>query len=615
MRKRRVGRPSNKELKRERNIKIVGVVSIVFLVGLLLYSLKGFITGDAIIGNVNGTAFKDPVFYKCVVDSYNKEFNKKYGSKHVLTDSQLAQITDVNCGSPKLRSVVGIEKLTKLQYLRIGSDCTGSCEGTKIKSINLSKNTLLQHLTLENNPNLKKINLSNNKELYYASFNQAGIEKLNFANNKNLSDIYINLDNLKAVNLTTLSNLEGLTIKSNSLAKINLSNNKKLSSLSIESPRIKSLNLSNNRGLTNFTNNTGVPLNKVKLPNVDYLYKENNLLVPGVSEVYTGSEKTLIYCPSNNSGYKCSKTIKATNVGTYYTTITPKDGYKWRNGSTSSKNVALKIIPFNISDASIIVNEVGDQTYTGVPIKPEPGVFKNYSLIKKDRDYVFKYSNNVNPGEAKILIKGIGNYTGTKVVTFKIVQNGSATTQTNKTTNTMKINADMSKLNGQCTKEGIKVQITNTNGADIHKIEYQNSSKGWQELVTNINNPTANITIRNSHNKLYFKVSNVGGDYKIFGPYKTCINPMRITNENVLKSSNCIQKSASIIFEDTSGNNISKISYKNSTHDWKQLSGNIKFENNKAIITMKNSHNNLYFRVTNSKGISQNFGPYNICIK
>ena len=44
--KRKVGRPSNKQLKRERNIKIIGICSIIFIVAFILYSVKGFIDSN-----------------------------------------------------------------------------------------------------------------------------------------------------------------------------------------------------------------------------------------------------------------------------------------------------------------------------------------------------------------------------------------------------------------------------------------------------------------------------------------------------------------------------------------------------------------------------------------
>lgn len=58
---------------------------------------------------------------------------------------------------------------------------------------------------------------------------------------------------------------------------------------------------------------------------------------------------------------------------------------------------------------------------TGKRIKPAVKVKVGGITLKKKRDYTVTYSNNVAKGKATITIKGKGNYSGTKKVTFKIV--------------------------------------------------------------------------------------------------------------------------------------------------------------------------------------------------
>ena len=43
-------------------------------------------------------------------------------------------------------------------------------------------------------------------------------------------------------------------------------------------------------------------------------------------------------------------------------------------------------------------------------------------FLQIDKDYTVSYVNNINPGKATIIIKGIGDYAGTKKATFKIVR-------------------------------------------------------------------------------------------------------------------------------------------------------------------------------------------------
>lgn len=58
---------------------------------------------------------------------------------------------------------------------------------------------------------------------------------------------------------------------------------------------------------------------------------------------------------------------------------------------------------------------------TGKKIKPAVKVKVGGLTLKKKRDYTVSYSKNVAKGKAVITIKGKGNYSGTKKVTFKIV--------------------------------------------------------------------------------------------------------------------------------------------------------------------------------------------------
>lgn len=65
--------------------------------------------------------------------------------------------------------------------------------------------------------------------------------------------------------------------------------------------------------------------------------------------------------------------------------------------------------------------------YTGSPIKPKVTVWdwdpwEGFIELKKGVDYKVSYSNNVKIGTAKVTVKGIGNYEGTAVITFKIVK-------------------------------------------------------------------------------------------------------------------------------------------------------------------------------------------------
>ncbi|MBQ7184442.1 MAG: hypothetical protein IJR97_10715, partial [Clostridia bacterium] len=64
--------------------------------------------------------------------------------------------------------------------------------------------------------------------------------------------------------------------------------------------------------------------------------------------------------------------------------------------------------------------------YNGKGRKPVPTVTAKAGgqtvTLEKDKDYTVKYENNKQPGTATVTITGKGNYTGTIVKTFMIVE-------------------------------------------------------------------------------------------------------------------------------------------------------------------------------------------------
>ena len=104
---------------------------------------------------------------------------------------------------------------------------------------------------------------------------------------------------------------------------------------------------------------------------------------------------------------------KNINAGTAKVTITGKGNYK---GSTSK---TFKIVPRNISTVSFS-GLPKSTSYTGKYIKPTVKAYYNGKTLKNSTDYTVSYKNNLNAGTATVTVKGKGNYTGSKNLTFKI---------------------------------------------------------------------------------------------------------------------------------------------------------------------------------------------------
>jgi N-acetylmuramoyl-L-alanine amidase len=71
----------------------------------------------------------------------------------------------------------------------------------------------------------------------------------------------------------------------------------------------------------------------------------------------------------------------------------------------------------SIENASISVE---DQTWTGSPIAPDVEVTLNGQVLTANTDYSVDFSNNTDVGTAKVVVTGMGNYSGVATATFNI---------------------------------------------------------------------------------------------------------------------------------------------------------------------------------------------------
>ena len=104
-------------------------------------------------------------------------------------------------------------------------------------------------------------------------------------------------------------------------------------------------------------------------------------------------------------------------------TVTMNDSSKYQG--TASKTFTIK--PKALTSAAL--SGIVDKTYTGSPIEQENLTVKDDTttlVMGSDKDDTVTYSNNTNPGTAKVTVTLRGNYTGTLEKTFTIGQNLSA---------------------------------------------------------------------------------------------------------------------------------------------------------------------------------------------
>ncbi|MBQ4530539.1 MAG: InlB B-repeat-containing protein [Lachnospiraceae bacterium] len=113
--------------------------------------------------------------------------------------------------------------------------------------------------------------------------------------------------------------------------------------------------------------------------------------------------------------------------------------------------------PKKVSIKKAKVAKLSAQYYYGKAVKPEVKVTYQGKTLKKGTDYKLSYKNNKKAGTGKITIIGKGNYTGTKTVTFKIV-NGYVKYKVTSKTALYKTASDKSKKLTTLSK-GKKVKV------------------------------------------------------------------------------------------------------------------------------------------------------------
>lgn len=122
--------------------------------------------------------------------------------------------------------------------------------------------------------------------------------------------------------------------------------------------------------------------------------------------------------------------------------------------------------------SSATVSSIAKQAYTGSAIKPSVTVKYGSTTLKKGRDYVLSYSNNVNVGTAKVSVTGRGVYKGTVSRTFSIdytsIANASVTTKykTYSWTGSARKPAVTVTLNGKTLVKGTDYKVSYTNNVN-----------------------------------------------------------------------------------------------------------------------------------------------------
>ncbi|MCI8957431.1 MAG: hypothetical protein HFG29_10785 [Eubacterium sp.] len=158
----------------------------------------------------------------------------------------------------------------------------------------------------------------------------------------------------------------------------------------------------------------------------------------------------------------------------------------------------------NISKAKAAT--ISKQYYTGKAIKPLPKLTYKGKYLYKGIDYTLSYKNNKKVGDATIIIKGKGNYKGTKAVIFKIVKKPKGSIKLSKNSATLSlagvrtctIKATRNKISSS-----IKWKSSNTNVATVKNGKITAKGIGTAKITASAGGitSTCKVTVKDTAEK------------------------------------------------------------------------------------------------------------------
>ena len=179
--------------------------------------------------------------------------------------------------------------------------------------------------------------------------------------------------------------------------------------------------------------NKGKYIATATIDNLDYEIKNNTQEFEIITKVVEIPEKIIREYTDDFINPVDFTTLYTSNmykdVGEYTITITlvDKDNYVFENGLTTA-TTTLVITEMNLASENVKVEEINFVRYTGEAVEPKPVVYYKDTLLIENVDYRLSYINNVEPSMFKdntdyayVVIEGIGNYTGSTRIKFRIL--------------------------------------------------------------------------------------------------------------------------------------------------------------------------------------------------
>ncbi len=183
---------------------------VLTLAGLTYFSME--IKADV---PINETNFPNRNFRNSVL-------RQSYGQDGVLTDDEIADVTDINVSGKGIQSLKGIEYFTALTVLY--------CDNNQLTELDVSKNSALTLLSCNNNQ-LTELDVSKNSSLTLLSCDNNQLTEIDVSKNTALTWLLCNNNQMTELDVSKNTALIELSCGGNQLTKLDVSKNSALITL------------------------------------------------------------------------------------------------------------------------------------------------------------------------------------------------------------------------------------------------------------------------------------------------------------------------------------------------------------------------------------------------
>ena len=254
---------------------------------------------------VNETNFPDENFRNWILE-------QDYGKDGILTNAEIASVTEMTIWWEHIDNLQGIEFFTSLKYLNCQYNQLTSfdlskntalvyllCGNNRLTSLDLSKNTALKSLSCDNNQ-LNSLDVSEYTALEILDCSENPLKTLDVSKNTTLERLSCKNIQLTSLDVSKNTALVDLDCRNNQLTSLDVSNNTALKSLSCSENPLKTLDVSKNTALESLScaNNQLTSLDVSNNMALSFLGCPNNLLTS--LDVSNNSALTNLYCYGND---------------------------------------------------------------------------------------------------------------------------------------------------------------------------------------------------------------------------------------------------------------------------------------------------------------------------